>query len=170
MDLRETILEEHSKANCLKIVKWVGHNQQRFNALLELFLDDEPIVMQRAGWPLSYIAEAHPALVQQHFASIIKNLQQPNLHDAVKRNTLRFLQAMPIPEAFHGDVMDTCFNYISSPVEKPAIKAFSLTVLQHLAKQYPDILPEMKTIIEDRWDYETAAFRSRAKRILKEIR
>ena len=27
----------------------------------------------------------------------------------------------------------------------------------------------LKTIIEDRWDFETAAFRSRAKKILKQL-
>ena len=30
MDLRQTILAEHSKANCNKIVKWVGNSQKRF--------------------------------------------------------------------------------------------------------------------------------------------
>ena len=28
MKLRETILKEHSKANCMRIVKWVGDDQK----------------------------------------------------------------------------------------------------------------------------------------------
>jgi hypothetical protein len=47
-----------------------------------------------------------------------------------------------------------------------AVKAFSLGIRDNLSKQYPEILQELKTIIEDRWDAETAAFRSRAKKIL----
>ena len=31
MNLREEILKEHSKAQCTKIVNWVGTNQQRFD-------------------------------------------------------------------------------------------------------------------------------------------
>ena len=170
MNLRETILAEHSKANCSKIVKWVGNSQQRFNQLFEFFLkDDDAIVIQRAGWPLSYAVEAHPGLIQKHFSKLLKNLGKPKLHDAVKRNTLRLLQDVSIPEKFHGEVMTICFDYISSPQEKPAIKAFSLAVLQQLLKRYPEIFPEIKTIIEDSWDNETAAFRSRAKKILKEF-
>ena len=65
--------------------------------------------------------------------------------------------------------MNLCFDYIISPGEKPAIKAFSLTVLQHLSKQYPEIKQELKTIIEDRREFESAAFKSRAKKILKEL-
>jgi hypothetical protein len=38
MDLRQTILAEYSKANCNKIVKWVGSSQKRFSELFNLFL------------------------------------------------------------------------------------------------------------------------------------
>lgn len=167
MNLRETILSEHSKVNCTRIIRWIGDDQQRFDQLVELFLHDESLVVQRAAWPLGYVAIAHPRLIKKHLGKILKNLQKPGLHDAVKRNTVRLLQDIDIPEKFHGEVMNICFDYVSSPVEKPAIKAFSLSVLQKLAQQYPEIRQELKTIIEDRWDYEAAAFRSRAKRILK---
>jgi hypothetical protein len=48
MDLRQTILAEHSKANCNKIVKWVGNSQKRFSELFNLFLNSEYRVNQRA--------------------------------------------------------------------------------------------------------------------------
>jgi hypothetical protein len=60
MHLRETILAEHSKTNCTRIAKWVGSNQQRFDELFDLFLNDEDLVMQRAAWPLSYAVIDHP--------------------------------------------------------------------------------------------------------------
>ena len=169
MDLRETILERHSKSQTDKIVKWIGSDQKRFDELFNLFLNDEYRVVQRAAWPLSYCVMAHPELIQKHFTKLIRNLQRPNVGDSVKRNSVRLLQHISIPERLHGDIMNICFNYISDPAEKVAIKAFSLTILQNLCRQYPDIKQELKTIIEDRWDYETAAFRSRAKKILKEL-
>ncbi len=169
MKLRDQILKEHSKANCDIIVKWVGDSQQRFDELFDLFLNDEYRVVQRAGWPLSYAVSAHPKFIQKHFARLLKNLQKPGLHNAVRRNTTRLLQDVDIPQRFQGQVMDLCFEYINSPTEFVAVKAFALTVLENLSKQYPEIKPELKTIIEDRWDYETAAFRSRAKKILKKL-
>ena len=169
MKLRETILAEHSKTNCAKIVKWIGSNQQHFDELFYLFLNDEYRVVQRAAWPVSYCVKDHPQLIKKHFTKLIRNLKKPDLHDSVKRNTIRLLQYVTIPKKIHGDVMNICFRYISSPDEAVAIKAFSLTVLQNLAKQYPEIKNELKLIIEERWDYETAAFRSRAKKLLKEL-
>ena len=162
-------MQEHSKANTNRIIKWVGVSQPRFNELFDLFLHDEYRVVQRAAWPLSYLVIAHPPLIKKHFAKLVQNLKKPNVHDAVKRNTLRLLQVISIPQRFHGEIMSLCFEYIASPEEPAAIKAFSLTVLQNLSKQYPEIKQELKTIIEDRWDYESAAFHSRAKKILKHL-
>jgi len=167
MNLRAQILKAHSKANCVKIVKWVGANQTRFDELFNLFLKDEYRVVQRAGWPLSYCAIAHPEFMKKNFGKLLKNLKRPGMHGAVKRNTVRLLQDISIPEKYQGEIMSLCFDYISSPTEKIAVKAFSLTVLQNLSKTYPEIKQELKAVIEDRWDYETAAFHSRAKKILK---
>ena len=170
MKLREQILKEQSKANREVIVRWVGTSQERFDDLFDLFLNDEYRVVQRAAWPLSYIVIAHPQLIQKHFSRLLKNLDKPGIHDSVKRNTIRLLERIFIPERFHGQVMNYCFNYIASPHEAVAIKAFSLTVLERLSHQYPEIKTELKTIIEDRWDYESAAFRSRAKKILSRLK
>ena len=170
MDLRATIRAEHSKMMCSHVVKWIGSNQERFDELFRLFLDDEPVIQQRAAWPLSYAAGDHPPLIQKHFGKLLRNLKKNDLHDSIKRNTMRLLQYVPVPEKFHGEVMNIAFDYIISPSENPAIKAFSLSVLENLSKQYPEIKQELKTIIEDRWEIESAAFRSRAKRILKGYR
>jgi len=37
MNLRAEILKEHSKAQCVRIVKWIGNNEERFDALMQLF-------------------------------------------------------------------------------------------------------------------------------------
>ena len=169
MNLRQTILAEHSKATCDKIVSWIGDSQPRFDELFDLFLNDEYRVVQRAAWPLSYVVISHPELIKKHFAKLVKNLRQPGLHDSVKRNTIRLLQGITIPRRFHGEIMNLCFEYIASNDEPVAVKAFSLTVLKNLSQQYPEIRQELKTIIEDRWDYESAAFKSRAKKFLKKL-
>jgi hypothetical protein len=166
MNLREEILREHSRVQMGRIVEWIGSNQERFDALIDLFLHDEYRVVQRAAWPLSNCAVKYPQLIKKHLGRILKNLHKPNLHNAVKRNTVRLLQAVDVPLKYQGEVMDLCFGYIISPDEPAAVKAFSLGVLQQLAKSYPDILPEIKLVINQRWPYESAAFRSRARKIL----
>lgn len=170
MKLRDELLKEHSKANCMRIVSWIGNSEKRFAELVHLFLNDEYRVVQMAAWPLSYVLEANPGLAGKHLPLLLNNLDKPGLIPAVRRNTIRALQTLPIPEEYHGIVMNHCFNYVSDPTEKPAVKAFSLTVLENLSKIYPDIKGELKLIIESNMENESPAFVSRAKKILKRMR
>jgi hypothetical protein len=166
MNLREQILKEHSRENCDAIVAWVGNNQKRFDELFSLFANDEYRVVQRSAWPVSYCVEAHPTFIKRHFSTLLKNIKKPNIPDAVKRNTVRILQCIDIPEEYHGDIMNTCFDFVQSMQEKPAVKMFSLVVLEKLAALYPEIKPELILIIETQMPYESKAFKSRGKKIL----
>lgn len=167
MDLKATILEEHSKAQCNKIVRYIGNNKERFAELMKLFFKGEYRVTQRAAWPMSYCVKKHPALIEPYYKALLDNLENADLHDSIRRNTVRLLQYVKVPEKFHVRVMTICFNFIQDNETAVAVKAFSLTVLHNLSKQYPEILQELKTIVEERWEYETAAFRSRAKKIFR---
>ena len=169
MNLQDKINSEHSKEVCAEIIQWIGDNQKRFDELFKIFTGPDKKLSQRAGWPMSYAAMAHPPFMKKHIGTLLENLKNENLHDAIKRNSVRLLQAVPIPKKHLGTALTICFDYIQSPTEKPAIKAFSLTIIENISKEYPDIKPELKTIIEDRWDYESAAFKSRAKKILRSL-
>ena len=169
MNIKAALLKEHSKKQCDAIVKWIGKNPERFAELMKCFFEGEYRVTQRAAWPMSNCVEKYPDLIKPYYKKLLANLNRPGLHDSIPRNTLRLLQYVEIPEKFHGQVMDICFRYLSSPAEAVAIKAFSITVLQNLAKQYPEIINEIKLVIEERWDYETVAFKTRAKKLLKEF-
>lgn len=168
MNLKEAILEKYSKENCAAIVQWVGDSQQRFDQLFALYLDADSRVSQKASWPLSYCVENNPALIIPHYRKLIVHLQKPGLHDSVKRNAVRLLQFVDIPEQYQGAVMNICFQYVEDPAATVGVKAFSLTVLSNLAKQYPEIIPEVKMLIEHQLPHQTAAFKVRAQAFLKQ--
>jgi len=167
MDLQKALLKEHSKAQTDKIVNWVGKDKKRFAELMRLFFIGEYRLTQRTAWPMSYCVIAHPELIKPYFGKLIKLMKQPGIHDAVTRNIVRLLQEIEIPKKYQGEIMTICFDFVSSLSVPVAVKAFSLTILEHLASKYPEIIPELKLIIEERWEHETAAFRQRAKKILK---
>ena len=167
MDLKKAIIEKHSKAQTDRIVRYVGHDKTRFDELMKVFLEGDELVLQRAGWPLSYCAQDHPSFVLPHLGKLLKLLQRTDVHNAVIRNIVRMLQYVPIPKRYQGPVMNICFDFIADPQQLAAIKAFSLTILEQLADAYPDIVPELKLIIADRWPHETPAFHVRARKILK---
>ena len=167
MDLQKSLAAEHSKKQCDRIVKYIGDDKERFAELIRVFFKGEYRITQRAAWPLSYCVRHHPELIQPYFKPLLDNLSRKDIHVAVIRNTLRLLQDTPIPKKYHGRLMSLCFDLIQSHDSPIAVKAFSLTVLHHLSKEYPDIAAELRLIIEEQWEQATPAFRSRARNILK---
>jgi hypothetical protein len=167
--IKDALLAEHSKAQCTKIVAYIGNNQIRFDELFKLFTSTEYRLVQRASWPVSYCVIAHPILIKKHWATLINNLSKPNTHEAVKRNTLRFLEDIEIPKKYHGQLMDYCFTFLNTPTEPIAVKCFAMTVLHNLAKIYPEICTELKVSIEELLPYASAGIKSRATKILKNL-
>jgi hypothetical protein len=167
--LEKLLAEEHSKRQCDRIVKYIGKDKVRFAELMRLFFKGEDRITQRAAWPLGNIVRLHPGLITPYFKRLLDNLDKKGLHVAVVRNTIRLLQDVGIPERYHGRVMSRCFEYVAAPGTPIAVKAFSLTVLQNLSGKYPDILPELKLLIEEQWEQAPPAFRSRARKILRTV-
>lgn len=168
MDLQKLLAAEHSKKQCDRIVTFIGNDKDRFAALIKLFFAGEYRITQRAAWPLSYCVRLHPELIRPYFKPLLDNLTKKGIHVSVTRNTLRLLQDVTIPKKFHGRVMSLCFDFVQSPDTPIAVRAFSLTVLQQLAADYPDIKAELRLVIEEQWAHATPAFRSRARKILEE--
>jgi hypothetical protein len=166
MNLKDLLLAEHSRKQCDRITAFIGDDKRRFAELMELFLSGEYRLTQRAAWPVSYCVRKYPELIRPYFKPLLDNLAKKNLHDAVIRNSVRLLQEVTIPKKFQGQLMSICFGFIQSNETAIAIKAFSLTILRNMTRQYPEIIPELKLIIGERWEIESAAFRSRAKKIL----
>jgi hypothetical protein len=169
MDLVAVILQEHSRAQALKISKWVGADPKKFTILVDVFLKGPYRVTQRAAWPLNFVVEQHPGMIIPHLKKILDHLNRPGIHDAVKRNTMRLLQFIDVPKKYEGRIADTCFNFLRNRKEAVAIRVFAMTVLANISMQNPDLKPELKIIIEDQIPYESPAFVSRAKRVLKRL-
>lgn len=153
MDLKSQLLKVHNKQNCDLIVKWIGTNQSRFEELLSFLLYGDFKIAQRASWPLYYSAMENPSLIRIHLKEILDNLKRTDIHNGVRRNTLNIFLHLPTPEKYEGEIMEMCFNFISDPQELPAIKSSSLEILEKLSKKYPEILSEIKIIIEDQLSF-----------------
>lgn len=169
MDIREEALKEHSKKQTEKIAAWIGNDTKRFQQYLKLFLFDEYRVVQRLSWVLSIVAEEHPEMVTKSLPKIIKRLDDDNIHVAVKRNVIRILQFLPIPEKCEVKVLDHCLKYIADPNETVAVRCFAMTVAAKLAAQYPELISEVEQTIKLLIKDSTPGLRSRAKNVLNAL-
>jgi hypothetical protein len=168
MDLREAILQEHSKKQTTKITRYIGNDAARFAELMRLFFGNEYRVTQRASWVVSYCAEAHPALIRPYLEKMVRNLEKPDLHDAVKRNTLKIFGELDMPVKLQGRIVDICFNALTGQ-EPIAMKAHAITILTNICKKEPGLKDEFRVVLEEQLPYGSAAILSRGKKALKEL-
>ena len=169
MDLYRELLKKHHKDTAVKIADYIGKDTDRFQELMDLMLHGEKLIAQRAAWVISHCADKHPTLITPHLKNLIFNLKKTDQHDAIPRNTLRVLTEQRIPEPLQGILLEVCFEYLQSQKIPVAIKAHAMQCIFNVSKNEPDLLRELKMVIEEQIPYGTAGFKSRGKKILMEI-
>lgn len=149
MDLKAKILEEYSKPAMMKIVDWVGQDFERFQSLMELFLTEEYRIAQRISWGLIYITERYPDFILPYLPSLLDIIANPSAGETVKRNSIRALTVVDIPEEFCGKAFEQCSKLFHSIKEPIAIRVFSMTVMVNIALKYPDLISEVSMVVAD---------------------
>lgn len=169
MDLEKELSNKYSMGKIKAIATYACTNKMGLDQLMEYFIGSNQRLAQMASWCVSHTVDIDKSVVLPYVPQLIDIIHQPNKHDAVIRNSIRIFQFIEIPETYHGKLMNKCFEFVESPTTPAAFKAYALTVLFNLSKIYPDIKPELKTIIETLLPNETPAFKSRGKKILNEL-
>jgi hypothetical protein len=167
MNLEAELLSEHSRKNAEKLARWVGTDRVRLNQLMRLFLKGEFRTAQRAAWTVSIAAERHPLLFRRYLKQMLLRMQEPGVHDAVKRTVVRVLQDVVIPDDLLGMATNLCFAQLSSGEAPIAVKCFSMTVLARIVKREPELGRELRLVIEEQLPFAGAGFRARAKEVLR---
>ena len=68
-----------------------------------------------------------------------------------------------------GQLVDLCFERMLSGTVPVAIKVHCMEILFNIVKAEPDLKGELRLAIESRMNQETAGFRSRGRKILKQL-
>ncbi len=169
MDILRELVKEHSKPQALRIAAYIGADEDRFAELMRIFFGKDYRITQRASWSMNFCVEKHPFLLLPYLPQMIENLKRDDVHDAVKRNSVRVLQFFDIPDELLGEVADVCFQLLSAANSPIAVKAFCMPILLHICQKEPDLKNELKMLIEDQMPYAAPAFISSGRRVLKQL-
>jgi hypothetical protein len=179
--LEAQILAEHSKAQTMRIVRWVGHDADRLETLMEIFMNNPPakplpkgrgyqhIFTQRSAWAVRYVGEKAPEIMAPWLPKLVLQLRQPALHPAIKRNTLNIFEPLDFPSTLDDELADLCFGYLADPQEPIAVRCAAMTVLERICRRVSELKSELRLIIEEHLEHGSAGFKSRAKKVLKQL-
>jgi hypothetical protein len=166
MDIGAVLDSGHTKNNTMRVVRYVGSDGKKFAALMEIFFHGEYRMTQRAAWPVSYCVKDQPELIKPYLNKCIDLLAEKQGHVAVRRNVVRLLQYVEIPQRLKGKVYSHCVDLIDDLKEAIAVKAFALTVATKIAKSDPALIRELQLVVKKHLPHTTVAFHKRSLDIL----
>ena len=169
MNYTSQLLQEHSRVNTDKIAKAIGNDPDEFKKIIDIIYHAEPPLPQRAAWLLTTVNKKYPELLKPYLSKFINDIQKFEL-DAVRRNMSVVLASHEIPKKLQGKLITVCFNLILLPNEKVAIKTHAMQCIANIAKEHRELIPELKSAIEDQLPKTTAAFNARANMVMKALK
>lgn len=169
MDLQQELTSQHSKESRDRITAYINRDPTRFAVLFDLFKNGNSRISQRSAWSVSYCAEKFPELILPYYREMIDYLTKEQIHDSIKRNILRTLEKVEIPEHFEGELLELGFGFLENKKEAVVIRVFSMQLLANLSIRYPEIQQELRLIIEHELPYAKPAFVSRGEKILRQF-
>lgn len=167
-NIREICSRPFGREMVDEMMTFVGTDADRFAILIELAMDPDQDMARRAGWPLSYLIEKNHWLIQPYFAPVLKAVKDAS-HNGVRRNFIRALSFVKIPEEFQGPYADLCFDLLNDPVEAIAVRIFAMEILWNITQSYPELAPELAMVIREHLPQGSAGYKSKSRKILKKL-
>lgn len=169
MSLSDIIMAEHSRAQAKMIAGIVIQKPELLDELLEIiFAESEPL-SRRAAWPLRFIHEKDEKLLPPYIPMIVSRL--PNIQTiAVQRNLLYILAYSDVPESCQGELLQYSSEVLINRSSSVASLIYSLDIFYNIAITEPELLNELKLIIELLLPNATAGVRSKSIKTLKKIK
>ncbi|MEE4197386.1 MAG: hypothetical protein V2I54_07060 [Bacteroidales bacterium] len=171
MNFREQLLAELSKRNIEYIASVVGEDRALFKELMDLIFTNEPYVSGRAAWVLETLWHSYPWMIEPFIQPIIQFLPRAKYNNQ-RRHFTKILSALPLDcldEDHLGILIDCCFTWLEEPNYPPAVKVYSMQILQNFVAKEPTIASELIAIIEHQMEDATPGLQNRGYKTLKAL-
>ncbi|MEW4922547.1 adenylosuccinate lyase [Algibacter sp. 2305UL17-15] len=172
----------HSREKRLYYANLVIKNPELIPKLLEILFMVDDKISPRAAWVLEFMCSRKIEYIVPHLDYFTENIHKVHLDSAV-RPVAKICELLTeayaiktniyiknvLKEVHKERIIETCFDYMIND-EKVAPKAYSMTTLFKLGKEYDWVHPELVLILERDFQAQSAAFKARARHILKKIK
>ena len=92
------------------------------------------------------------------------------MHPAVRRNFIKSLEYISIPDSLEAKMISLCFDLTNSKKEFVAIKVYAMNYLTSCCLKYPDLIVELRSAIESQIEFEKPAFLSASRKFFKKFK
>lgn len=168
MNIKEALMSGKSGFMATAVYQYVVNNPSSFKQLMECFFSHDMRLSQRSVIPVGKIADKHSKMLEPYMKRMLIAQEKP-YNTAIRRNVIRTIMLMDLPEKYRGQVFDVCIQYINDVKEAIAVRAFAIAICGDMCKYYPELKDELIEILELHENYGSPGFRSQAKKVKKEL-
>ncbi|AUS04160.1 adenylosuccinate lyase [Pseudotamlana carrageenivorans] len=172
----------HSKEKRLHYAHLILANPELVPKLLEVLFVVDDKISPKAGWVLEAVCRLSLEPLLPYLNLFTENIHKVHIDSAV-RPVAKICELIALSytgkephtvktalTATHKErIIETCFDYMIND-EKVASKAYGMTTLFLLGKEYDWVHPELKIILVRDFASQSAAFKARARHILKKLK
>lgn len=172
---------DHSRDKRSYFANLVNNNLNLLPELLEICNEVDNPISCRAAWGLEFVCKKNIVAILPHLDHFLIISEKVHLHPAVRPMakiveylTLSFYERKEqktqecLTKKHREKMAEICFDWIITD-QKVAAKAYSMTSLFLLGTEFEWIHPELKTTLENNYNKGSAAYKARARMILKKI-
>lgn len=123
---------------------------------------------QYSSWLLSHVAENHREQLLPFQSDLIDVFLKCSDHSA-QRNLGNTLLKLPETDYRSGEMLERLFDFLLDVEAKVALKAYAMYLLIPLVKPYPELIRELKLVLNSRIDMESRAYAGAVKKVEKAL-
>lgn len=123
---------------------------------------------QYSSWLLAHVADNHFDVLKAYHHQLIDAFLDCT-EPSTQRNLGNVLQRFPKTGHREGELLDKLFFFLADPGTKVAVKVYAMNLIFTFLKDYPELKTELKSMVEDGMNKESAAYLSAGKKILKNL-
>ena len=170
MNIRQQLLKRNSRANADIVIAHVASTPKAIVELMACFLSDEVTVAQRAAQVVGDIGRKNPEMLEPWWSEMVEAAKKP-VHDAIQRNVCRYFSELDLtlPTKLETSLITLLTDWTCEPTTPVAIQVYAMQFVADRAERFPNEAERVKAAILSQFDTATAGFRSRGKRVLKQL-
>ena len=174
---------DHSIQSRYKFAALIHQNPNLLPKLLTISKGTETPTSFKAMWVLEFVCKEHLDLLLPHISNFLKTIQKLELQSAIRpaakiceylcvayydKNNNDIIKGLT--KNNREQITSICFDWLINPKTKVASKAYSMSVLYWLGTEFTWIHPELKLILEQQYLQSSAAYKARARMVLKKLK
>jgi hypothetical protein len=168
MNIEEALMMGKSGYMSAAVYQYVANNPSSMKQLMDCFFSHDMRLSQRSVIPIGKIAAKHSKMLEPYIKQMLKAQEKP-YNTAIRRNVIRTIMLMDLPEKYRGQVFDICLQYVNDVKEAIAVRAFAIAICGDMCKHYPELKVELIETLELHENFGSPGFRSQAKRVKREL-